>query len=175
MKFEPYGPFQLPRADGDIDTSRKREFWETVKDVNTSLPDAVGCYIFAMKAAKGYKPWYVGMTRKMSFKGETWEAHKLLGYGKVIRAHKGSPMLFLLAKVTPKGRFAKPTKKKGSGGSISALEEMLIGVCLQRNKELLNKRTTKYINELHVPGFVNETPGKRSKNAKELALLLHTK
>lgn len=174
MKFEPYGPFELPRCEGEIDTSRKREFWAIVEDADPSLPDAVGCYIFAIKAAKGYTPWYVGMTQKGSFKGETWQPHKLLGYGKVIRAHKGTPMLFLLARFTPKGKFVRPSRRKGSGGSIAALEEMLIGVCLQRNKELLNKKTTKFISELHVPGFVNESSGKRSGNAKELARLLRT-
>lgn len=174
MKFEPHGPFKLPRSDGEIDVTRKKEFWANVEEDTPSLPEAVGCYIFALKAAKGYTPWYVGMTRKRSFKGETWQPHKLLGYGKVIRAHKGTPMLFLISKLTPKDKFVRPSKRRGSGGSISALEEMLIGVCLQRNKELLNKKTTKFINELRVPGFVNESPGKRSRTAKELARLLRT-
>lgn len=174
MKFEPYGPFELPRSDGEIDVTRKKDFWALVDENTPSLADAVGCYVFALKAAKGYTPWYVGMTRKRSFKGETLQPHKLLGYGKVIRAHKGTPVLFLLAKHTPKGKFVRPSKRKGGGGSIAALEEMLIGVCLQRNKELLNKRTTKFISELRVPGFVNESPGKRSQNAKELARLLRT-
>ncbi|HEX4005315.1 MAG TPA: hypothetical protein VHX60_04015 [Acidobacteriaceae bacterium] len=101
MKFEPHGPFELPRSDGEINMTHKKKFWATVEEDTPSLSDAVGCYIFALKAAKGYTPWYVGMTRKRSFKGETWQPHKLLGYGKVIRAHKGTPMLFLLAKLTP--------------------------------------------------------------------------
>ena len=173
MRFEPYGPFELPRLNGGINLREKRSFWETVRGEHPSLPDAVGCYVFALKAAKGFKPWYVGKTEKQCFMDETWQPAKLLSYGEVIRMHNGKPMLFLLAKITANGRFAKPTKHKNSG-SITALEEFLIGVCLSRNGELLNKKTTRYLKGLHVPGYLNEAPGARTKNAKALARLLRT-
>jgi hypothetical protein len=103
---------------------------------------------------------------------ETWQPGKLLGYGEVIRAHNGKPMLFLLAKLTRQGKFSKPTTRKI--GAVTALEEMLIGICLQRNSELLNKKTTRYLKRLHVPGYLNDSPGARPKNARALARLLKT-
>jgi hypothetical protein len=174
VKFEPYGPFRLPRSNGDFDrtSEKKRVFWKKVEAQVPSLPDAIGCYIFALKAGKGVRPWYVGKTEKASFKNETWQPQKLLIYGDVIRAHKGTPELFLLAALTPEGWFKKP-KTRGSM-SISALEEMLIGTCLQRNRGLINKRATRFPKTLLVPGYVNDPPGRRPKNASALAQLLKT-
>jgi hypothetical protein len=173
MKFEPHGPFTLPRVNGGVDRNMKRSFWKSVEESCPSLPSAVGCYIFAIKAAKGFTPWYVGKTEKLSFGSETWQSGKLLLYGEVIRKYdKGKPVLFLLAKLTGKGKFTKPIKRRNSG-SISALEEMLIGTCLQRNKELVNKKLVRY-RAMHVPGYLNDQQGKRTKRAKDLASLLKT-
>jgi hypothetical protein len=171
MKFEPYGPFTLPRSNGAVDRTEKRAFWEKIEGSHPSLPAAVGCYIFAIKAGKGFTPWYVGKTEKLSFARETWQDGKLLNFGEVIRNYdKGKPVLFLLAKVTGKGKFTKPTRRRNLG-SVSALEEMLIAVCLQRNKELLNKKLVKY-RAMHVPGYLNDQRGKRTKAASDLAQLL---
>jgi hypothetical protein len=172
VRFQPYGPFELPRSNGGIDLRKKNAFWRSLDDEYPSLPSAVGCYIFGLKAAKGYGPWYVGKTEKQCFMTETWQPSKLLSYGDVIRSHSGKPILFLLAKITPSGRFAKPTTRKS--GSIKALEEMLIGTCLQRNCKLLNKKTTRYLKRLHVPGYLNDNPGARPKMVKALARLLGT-
>lgn len=173
MKFEPYGPFELPRLNGGIDVRQRKAFWETVRNEHPSLPDAVGCYIFALKAAKGFRPWYVGKTERQCFMNESWQPGKLLSYNEVIREHNGKPVLFFLAKITANGRFAKPTRRKYRG-SIAALEEMLIGICLDRNSKLFNKKTTKYLRELQVPGYLNDSPGARTKNARALARLLRS-
>ena len=172
MKFRTYGPFKMPRADGEIDDEKKNQFWKSIESKHQSLSNAVGCYIFALKAAKGYRPWYVGMTGRQSFADETWNVSNLLKYGRIIRAHKGTPMLFLIAKLTPRDRFQKPTTRKKLG-AISALEGMLIARCLQRNSLLLNKKSTGYYN-MQVPGYLNDTPGARTKGAKALAQLLKT-
>jgi hypothetical protein len=172
MKFEPYGPFPLPRFNGGVDRSKKKSFWELIDKSHPSLSSAVGCYIFAIKAGKGFTPWYVGKTEKMSFGRETWHDGKLLIYGEVIRKYdKGRPVLFLLPKLTTKGKFTKPTKRRI--GAVAALEEMLIGTCLQRNRELFNKKLTRY-KAMHVPGYLNDQQGARTQKAKDLALLLKT-
>lgn len=173
-RFEPYGPFRLPRSNGDFDRTpeKKKAFWKKVEVHAPSLPDAIGCYIFALKAGKGIRPWYVGKTERANFKSETWQPQKLLIYGEVIRAHKGTPMLFLLAALTPEGWFRKPTTRRSM--SISALEEMLIGTCLQRNNRLINKRATRFPKTLRVPGYINDPPGRHPKNAGALARLLKT-
>jgi hypothetical protein len=173
MKFEPYGPFKMPRNNGGIDRTLKNSFWSSIDSKHPFLSDAVGCYIFALKAGKGYRPWYVGKTDKQCFADETWNHANLLNYGEIIRKRKGSPMLFLLAKITPQGRFQRPTVRKKIG-AIAVLEDMLIATCLQRNSELVNKRKIKFLTRLQVPGYINETPGARTKDARALAQLLKT-
>src|SRR5579875_211373 len=144
MTFEPFGPFALPRKNGAIDDSRKKEFWDQVNEECDSLPEAVGCYILGMRAGKGFKPWYVGKTEKQCFKDRTWNDKTFRRFESVLRERKGTPVVFLIAKKTPEGKFRKALGKNRRSGSIAALEEMLIGTCLQRNPKLLNQKLVKY-------------------------------
>ena len=132
------------------------------------LSDAVGCYIFAIKAGKGVRPWYVGKTERASFRKE---AFKFEPFAKALNQLKiGTPLLYLLAARTKGGKLTKPAKR--SIASVGALEELLIGTCLRRNPRLLNKKVTKHFKEIEVPGYMNESPGARSLNARALARLL---
>jgi hypothetical protein len=171
ITFEPYGPFKVPIESGGIDKSREREFWDTVEDTNPGLSTAVGCYLFAIRAGRGVRPWYVGKTEKAGFKKEVFQDHKFRLYWEILKGRrKGTALLYFLAKHTHGGRFAKPSANGHS--SIGILEELLIGTSLLRNSKLVNKRTTKHFRELQVPGYMNETPGARSQKARELAKLL---
>lgn len=170
-KFEPFGPFDIPVSGALIDRKREAEFWKTVDAIKHGLPDAVGCYIFAIRAGKGVRPWYVGKSEKMSFRKESWTPHKLLIYSEGLQLlKKGTPLLYFIAKRTKGGRFAK--KGKNGISAVRALEELLIGTCLLRNSRLLNRRTTKHYREIEVPGYMNESAGARSVRARSLAKLL---
>lgn len=173
MRFAPYGPYKLPEQNHEIDDQQKSAFWDRVSKENPSIPGGVGCYIFAIRAAKGYRPWYVGKTERQCFRDETWQPGKLLLYQRVLKQHKGTPVLFLLAKKSPKDHFVRPTIRQRVRGSISELERMLIATCKQRNSKLLNKMHTKY-GTIYVPRYLNEKAGARTKNAKSLARLLRT-
>src|SRR6266704_3638450 len=141
-KFEPFGPFEMPVHGSLIDRRRESEFWGNVEAAQDGLSDAVGCYVFAIRAGKGMKPWYVGKSEKTSFRREAWTPHKLLVFSEGMQMlKKGTPVLFFVAKRTTGGRFAKAGKNGIS--SVHSLEELLIGTCLLRNSRLLNKRTTK--------------------------------
>jgi hypothetical protein len=83
---------------------------------------------------------------------------------------KGTPVLYFLAKHTPRGRLAKPSVN--GHRSIRILEELLIGTCILRNSQLINKKATKHFRELQVPGYMNESPGARSREARSLAEVL---
>jgi hypothetical protein len=170
-RFEPFGPFDMPVSGVLIDRKRESEFWKKVEAEAEGLPDAVGCYIFAIRAGRGARPWYVGKSEKTSFRKESWTPHKLLVYSEGLQQLKiGTPLLYFVAKRTKGGRFAK----KGINGisAVRALEEILIGTCLLRNSRLLNKRTTKHYREIEVPGYMNESPGARTVQARNIAKLL---
>jgi hypothetical protein len=106
-------------------------------------------------------------------KDETWSPHKLLVYSKALNLReRGTPVLYLIAKQTRIGRYAKP--RKGGIGDIRALENLLIGSCLLRNSKLLNVKQVKHPKGIVVPGYMNEPPGARSASATGLAKLLGT-
>jgi hypothetical protein len=165
-RFEPFGPFDMPFDGAHIDTELAKEFWQSVEDAREGLQDAIGCYIFAIRAGRGTKPWYVGKTER-SFRQEVLQPGKLLLFSKHLDSHKGgAPVLYLIAKQTSGGRFAKGSR------SVGTLEGMLIGKCLARNHRLLNKKDTNRFLKIEVPGYMNEPRGARSAPAKELAKLL---
>jgi hypothetical protein len=171
--YQVFGPFKMPKNGRLVDKHAYAEFWAKIEDLNPGLPNAVGCYIFAIRAAKGALPWYVGKTEKNSFRGETWSTHKLSLYNEAFNfREKGTGLLYLIAKNTRGGRFAK--SRKAGIGDICALENMLIGSCLLRNRKLLNIRQTKHPRGIVVPGYMNEKPGARSATARRLAQLLGT-
>jgi hypothetical protein len=174
FKFKPYGPFEIPIVDGEVAKPELRAFWEGVEDEHPGLQDAVGCYVFATKARGAARPWYVGKTEKASFKKEAFHLSKLENYRKVLKARqRGVCQLYLIARVTDGGRFRKAGRRRI--GSISKLEELLIGACLIKNPKLVNKSTTKHLREIHVPGYMNEQPGARSREAQHLSKLLRTR
>ncbi len=163
LKFETFGPFTLPRPKYQtgakkgkfkkwIDQTKesRRSFWRSIEDKEPGLSGAVGCYVFAL----GKIPWYVGKTEKLRFEMETWQSHKMDHYGAALAARKRArPVLYLIAKRTPAGRFAKATSRRHP--DIKYLEILMIGSALRRNDQLLNRRETKYLRTIHVPGFMN--------------------
>lgn len=156
MHFEIHGPFDLERNHKSlIDNSAesKREFWDYVDEVELKLPKACGCYVFAVKASRGTLPWYVGKAEKRSFDRECLSAHKINHFNNVVAGRKGIPVLFLLPQVTKNGTFRKPTKSKRP--AISALESLLIGMAMSRNRRMVNIKGTKMARNLQVEGFLN--------------------
>lgn len=65
--------------------------------------------------------------------------------------------LFLISKVTGNGSFVKPSKN--SNGPISALENMMIGMGIAKNRDLLNLKGTEMMRELVVHGVINANQG----------------
>lgn len=171
FRFAPFGPFKLPHDDGIIEDSKKKEFWDSVQEKYQSLPEAVGCYIFAIQSIDDITPWYVGKTERMNFRRETWQDIKLRKYEKAIRSNpEDEPVLFLIARVTKKNAFRRPTT--GKIRTIAVLEELLIQKCLQKNPALLNSSLTSNHKRIVVPGFMNDETEVKSEAADSLKQLL---
>ena len=160
MEFTVHGPFKLPRQKGLIDRRprAKRAFWEAVDKDEDALASACGCYVYVVRAGKGMKPWYVGLTHKQTFRKECLTHHKINIYNDAIANRKGNPMLFLLAKRTTQGRFAKASIRKTA--DIRVLEGLLIGSALDRNPGLGNVARTRVLQGMIVPGFINSPKGR---------------
>ena len=81
MKFRVNGPYELPKTKkGLIDTNAaaRRLFWQQVDERFESVAEACGCYVFAIQAARGTLPWYVGKAEKQSLKKECLTPHKII-------------------------------------------------------------------------------------------------
>ncbi len=155
MQYEVYGEFPITRNGSLISRSKedKSRFWAQVEEMEPDLSEACGCYVFVIRG----RAWYVGMAEKQSFKQECFALHKITQYNEALGEVTGNPSLILLPKMTPGGRFAKPTSRGHS--DIRLLENMLIGSALGRNPDLQNVKGTKLLREMNVPGFLNPRPG----------------
>ena len=131
------------------------KFW----NIHTGIASEVGCYVFAFKAAKGYKPVYAGKATK-SFKQEVFTPHKLnkfntgLGHQK-----KGTPMLFFVCLTKAMGAVSK--------SAIDDAESYLIQAGLAANSNLLNDKKTK-VATWSINGIVRSKAGKPSASSCEL-------
>ena len=158
MKYEIFGPYEVPR-DGHLisrEPKSRKYFWDEVDEDIEDLPDACGCYVLVIRN----KAWYVGMAEKQSFKKECFQPHKIVQYDSALGRAKGVPYLLFLARMTPSGYFASPSKNGYK--DIASLEQLLIGAAIDRNPKLCNIKDTKILREMRVPGFLNSGRGQAS-------------
>lgn len=154
MIFEIYGPYEMQKAsNGLIIREQKRIFWEKIAEAKRELPFACGCYLYAVRAGRGMKPWYIGKAVKQGFEKECLKSHQLLIYNDVISGRKGKPQLLLIALKTKGDRFAKPGPAHQK--KIDFLETNLIGAAMKRNRSLMNVQKTAFLKKMIVPGFIN--------------------
>jgi hypothetical protein len=182
MLFRVFGPFEMPRnTNGRIafDRQARKRFWQSVESEHEGLSSGCGCYIVAAAGGNGAKPHYVGLTIRRSFKQECSARHVIEHFNEVIRERPNlRPQLFLIAKLTPTRRFAKPSRSDrvnitfAAHADIKFLENYLIGLALDRNPQLRNQQKTKYLTSLHVEGFLNTGRGKPNPSASSLRKLL---
>ena len=142
-------------------------FWdEEVDKSEPGLSGACGCYVISVHE----KVWYVGLAQKQDFVTECSTPHKMLKLINAARMAKGDAALHFIAPTTPGGKFAKPSPTLKD---IAELETMLIMHALKRNKHLLNKRETKFIRSVVVPGILNSRQGYgKAKSVRSLTTVL---
>ena len=175
MNFFPFGPFDVPRSEKGLiqaDNTSLKQFWADVDEVDAGISQAVGCYIFSIRAGRGMLPWYVGLAEKQKFEKECFTSHKLVQYYNATAGRRGTPVLTFLAKQTPAGKFSRPSSN--GHRDIKFLETMLIGLALRRNSDLANAKNTKFMREVVVHGILNTPPGRRVQAVVDLASLMGT-
>jgi len=169
MRYSIHGPFDVLR-DGHIvsrDRADKKDLWDRLEAQEDGLSYACGCYVLSI----GKRAWYVGLAEKQSFRKECFSAHKICQYDAALNEVSGIPRLFFLAKRTPGGRFATPSKNGYK--DIRTLEKLLIGSAITRNAMLMNIRDTKLLREMNVPGILNSEQGQgRSISVQAIKIVL---
>ena len=161
MIFSIHGPYEIPKRGRLIDRSKEslRDFWGRVEDDSPGLAEGIGCYLFCMRAARGFKPMYVGMNAQQAFVGECFSPAKILIYQDAIAVRQGTPVLFLIARRTPQGKLTK--KSPGKSNSLRLVETLLIGAALDKNPELANVQKAEFLRKIELPGLIN-TPRRPS-------------
>ena len=161
--FSVQGPYEVPchkgKAARTITDENIKEFWRK----HNVLSNRRGCYVFGVRAARGWKPGYVGKATK-GFKHEIFTPHKLNRYQRFLAdCLKGKPMLFFLV---------GPSKEGAPNVShINKLEDFLIQVGVRANPELLNVKGTKK-EEWGIAGVLRGGKGKPNSAAKQFRKLM---
>jgi hypothetical protein len=171
MKFEIYGPYEIPRIKYRKAKLITKDSMPLLQEQinNSELVNGCGCYVFALRAARGYKPWYVGQSARMKLLPEAMNPNNREKYNRIIGDHAGTPVLFLIPMLTTGGKFKKPTTNKaGELKAVTFLEEWLIASALQKNAKLVNQQNTFFLKNLHVVGLFNPKVGEGHTASREL-------
>ena len=152
-----FGPYEVKCPSGGpvkfIDKNEKKAFLEVLDDESVSSKQ--GCYIFALRAGKGFSPWYIGKATK-SMRQECMGTHQLQHYNAVLsKGKKGTPVMFFVA---PEG-----TKKKVPRKICDEIESMLIQSAMYENDEIRNIQKTKEP-AWGIGGVIRGGKGKTSKS-----------
>ena len=155
--FVVHGPYEVPHVliDGSksyevADARALAKFWEHVGDhkKGASIATKDGIYIFAMRAARGHRPWYVGKAGS-SLKKEVFTGDKVMDYNVVLVANtnrNGTPVLFF---ITNEGATKKHIRKE----QLKRMEQDLILKAKRKNPGLKNKNLTTDPYAWHILGI----------------------
>lgn len=165
-QFDPIGPFEIPCDKKSkvkrIEKEQIKLFLEDESILNkVDLSKTRGCYIFALRAGKGFTPWYVGQAKK-SFKQEIFATHKKDIYNSVLANKNGTPVMFLVS---------SSKKNKLLEKEIKELESFLIFWARKANKNIRNQQNNK--DTWGIAGVYNSDIGKPSNASKAMKGLLN--
>ena len=169
--YDLFGPLTIPRAKktNRVASSKLAGLWAEAEDTADGLSTATGCYLFGIRAGRGATPWYVRQA-KLSFQRECFTDNKLVRYNEVLADHKrGTPFLFLVARMTPGGKFQRELNAR----EANRLEAFLLDLCLRANINLKNKGGTSFVRDTHIPGLLNSDLRSTSEQTDFLRRLLN--
>jgi hypothetical protein len=160
------GPFEI---DYELNGSAKRvsrsdgvAFWSF--EGVSHLRNKQGCYVFAIRAGKGFTPWYVGQASN-GFEQESFTDHKRDHYNDALfRGRRGTPVLFF---VTPPG-----SKRKVAQKELTHMEKELIQYALAKNPDLCNIQHTRTLPQWSIAGVIRSRQGQPTKAARRFKLMM---
>jgi len=138
-----------------------KAFWKSA--AARAIAEKQGCYVFALKAAKGFRPWYTGKATK-SMRQECLHYHKLAHYNQVLfTGKKGTPVMFFVV--------LEGNKKKVSSKVLDEMETFFIQTVLSKHPEILNVQKTN-LPKWTVQGVVRGGKGRRKKNTTQFRKMM---
>ena len=136
-------------------------------------PESFGCprlLYFRNPGGEGYEDLGMSVRQRRHSRDECFQPAKLNHYNNVLSdTAKGTP-------VTDPRRAAYPQRKSWLKPSnvkeADFVEQHLIAHALSKNNDLMNKKDTKFLRDLRIPGVLNSPKGKPSVGASLLRLTL---
>jgi hypothetical protein len=174
VDFEIAGPFDISRY-GNKQMITKQSLKELKCDLeewDEGLSAACGCYVFAIRAGRGYTPYYVGQASKRAIADEALNPSNREKYNIVLGHGRGGPVLFALPMLTPQGRYRKRRQVDGKLPEMNFLERWLITTAIQKNPEIVNNKETKFLRRIHVSGLLNSKRGESTTASRLLTKAL---
>lgn len=163
--FGPFGiPFDLVGSVKKIGKAEETAFW--AQDGVDQFKTKHGVYIFAMRAAKGFTPWYVGRAGK-GFVKEIFTPDKVVKYREVFdRGTRGSPVMFFVTKGGSRNKVGTKV--------IGEVEQALIVAAGAKNSNLVNVHHNKD-REWCIKGVMYSSPGKPTTIARQFKAMMGMK
>ncbi len=165
------GPFTVPYTTNmKIKRVSKPEgisFWNT--SAVQHLANKQGCYIFAIRAGRGFTPWYVGKAgtgkRKKGFASEIFTPSKLVNYNDALHSTiRGTPVMFFVSRAG--NSRVIPNK------DIAQMETFLIQNAVGKNPNLTNTANTKNLPKWSIKGVIRSSPGKPKTHEKSFVNMM---
>jgi len=162
-----FGPFPIPFKKNGNGVSKRITKENAASflasDDGKSIGPKQGVYIFALRAGKGFTPWYVGKATK-SFKQEALHQMKLDCYNDVIyHGQKGTPVMFFVSKPGDLKKISRPI--------IDELEKFLIQSAYYKNDGLKNVQHAKK-HTWGIKGVIRGGKGRAPANAGQFRLMM---
>lgn len=161
-----FGPFEIPfEVKGKakrINDEHVELFWK--KSRINAISQKQGCYIFGLRAASGFTPWYIGKTKRQ-FNKECFTDHKRRKYNELLwRGKRATPIMFFLA--------LSGNKNKIPGSIINDIEKFLIQSAAQKNPNLLNVKVAKTFLRWGIKGIIRGGKGQATQKTKAFKTMM---
>ena len=137
---------------------------KTIIKQYSSFTDDYGCYVYSVKAGKGYTPVYVGSAVEQTLGEEAFSADKGLKYlEQMVDYAKGTLMVSF---VVPEKRRGRTPKR-----AIQQLEKYLTVVAYRKNRNLINVKNLGRVG-WYIAGAVHAKPGAPRNEVKEFKKMM---
>lgn len=171
MNFDVLGPFEIARygEEGLITNASRTTLVDTLEGEVSGLSEARGCYVFAVRAGRGYTPCQVGQACKRPIAKEALSAGNRTKFNEVLRAlGRGTPILFVIPLLTASGEIRNTAISDGGLDEVDFLERWLIASALAKNPDLIDSPRTRSMRHVRVPGIFNSRTGRPTQASGEL-------
>lgn len=176
IRFRIFGPFEIPEDEDGSIAKNTNSFWVKINKRRKNLSLARGVYVFGIRPSGTQKitPWYVGKTNRQNFQNECFKPHQQNIYHRALfkrrKRTKGTPVLFLIPRMTPGKKFYSGNTSK----MIDFVENYLIGFGVVANSDIQNRAGTRPYRKIILPGFFNHR-GRVGSSVKSLQAMFGLK